>query len=87
MISFGGAKHDVWLSAIIATILGIIGGYLIISLALKYPLCTIIQYSQQILGTWLGKLIGLVYISFFILIAVYATRDFAELFLHFITFT
>lgn len=81
MISFGGAKHDVWLSAVLATILGLAGCYLIISLGLRYPSQTVIQYSQQILGSWLGRFIGLLYITIFLLAAVLATRDFAELYL------
>lgn len=84
MISFGGAKHDVWLSAILATTLGLAGVYLIITLGLRYPSQTVIQYSQQIIGRWLGGFISLLYITFFLLIAIYATRDFAELYLTYI---
>ncbi|MDD2510692.1 MAG: endospore germination permease [Syntrophomonas sp.] len=84
MISFGGAKHDVWISAIIVTFLGMAGGYLMIVLALRYPSCTIIQYSQIVLGKWLGKLVGLVYIVFFILAAATVSRDFSEIFLNFL---
>jgi len=84
MLSFGGAKHDVWLSAILATLLGLAGSYLIITLALSYPSQTIIEYSQQILGKWLGKLVSLIYISFFVLSTGYVTRDFSELYLNFV---
>lgn len=84
MISFGGAKHDVWLSAVLATTLGLAGGYLIITLGLRYPSQTVIQYSQQIVGRWLGGFICLLYITFFLLIATMATRDFAELYLTYI---
>lgn len=85
LISFGGAKHDVWLSAIIAIIFGMVGSYIITSLAAKYPSMTIIQSSQHIMGKWLGKLIGLIYIIVSIILAATFTRDFIELFLHFIT--
>jgi len=81
MISFGVAKHDVWLSAVLAALLGLTGNYLLIALGLRYPSQTVIQYSQQILGSWAGRFIGLLYINFFLLIAALTTRDFAELFL------
>ncbi|HBC92533.1 MAG TPA: hypothetical protein DCZ10_06405 [Pelotomaculum sp.] len=81
MISFGGAKHYAWLSAVLATILGLAGGYLMITLGLRYPSQTVIQYSQYILGKWLGRFVGLIYIIFFLLIAALATRDYAELYL------
>lgn len=84
MISFGGAKHDVWLSAVLSTILGLAGGYLIITLGLRYPSQTVIQYSQYILGKWLGRFVGLIYIIFFLLVASMATRDYAELYLLFL---
>lgn len=84
MISFGGAKHDVWLTAILLTFLGLIVVYLMIALGLRYPSQTIIQYSRQILGRWPGGLIGLLYITFFLLITTMSTRDFMELFLTYI---
>lgn len=84
MISFGGAKHDVWLTAILATVLALIGAGLILALALKYPSQTLLQYSRQILGHWLGRLIGLLYIAFFLLATTMFTRDFTELFLTYV---
>lgn len=84
MISFGGAKHDVWLTAILATVLALIGVSLMLALGLKYPSQTLLQYSRQILGSWLGRLTGLLYIAFFLLIATMFTRDFTELFLTYI---
>ncbi|TEB13280.1 Spore germination protein YndE [Pelotomaculum sp. FP] len=52
-----------------------------ITLGLRYPSQTIIQYSQYILGKWLGRFVGLTYIILFLLIASFATRDYAELYL------
>lgn len=80
---FGGTKHDVWVSAVLAGIIGLIGCYVVIALALKYPEQTIVQYSQEILGTWLGKFLGFIYIGFFILMASVSARDFSELLLNY----
>lgn len=84
MISFGGPKHDVWLSAIIASILGLLNTYLIISLARRYPSHSIIQYGELLVGKILGKIIGFLYVGYFMVVAIYASRDFAELFLNYI---
>jgi Spore germination protein. len=83
LLVFGGSKHDVWLSAIISVIMGLMGCYVILTLALRYPSQTLIQYSQQIVGTWLGKILGLIYICFFIMSAAVAVRDFSELILNY----
>jgi spore germination protein KB len=83
LLVFGGSKHDVWLSAIISVIMGLMGCYVILTLALRYPAQTLIQYSQQIVGTWLGKILGLIYICFFIMSAAVAVRDFSELILNY----
>lgn len=84
LLVFGGTKHDIWISSTLAAIIGMIGCYVIIVLGLKYPSQTLIQYGQQILGTWLGKILGLVYICFFILMASISARDFSELLLNYI---
>jgi len=84
LLVFGGSKHDAWFSAIVSTIIGILGGCIIANLGLKYPSHTIIQYSQQILGSWLGKILGLIYVGFFIFAASLSARDFSELFLNYV---
>lgn len=83
LLVFGGTKHDVWISASLAAIMGLMGGYIIIALALRYPSQTLIQYSQQILGRWTGRFLGFIYIGFFILMASVSARDFAELLLNY----
>ena len=60
------AEQDGWLSVMVAGIMGIIVVLVVTSLGLKYPGNTPIEYSEIILGKWPGKLVGLIYIFFYI---------------------
>jgi len=51
-----------------------------LTLGLKYPDKTLIQYSCDILGKPLGKLVGLLYIYYFLFIAWVVTRELGEIF-------
>jgi spore germination protein KB len=51
------AKQDAWTSMIIAGVAGMAISFLATSVSSLYPGETIIDYSQTILGKWLGKLI------------------------------
>lgn len=50
------AKQDAWLSALLASVTGIVSIWVMIELAKRYPGETITQYSSKILGKGLGKL-------------------------------
>jgi len=61
--------RDMWISGIISlfTVLPFI--FIIINTGKKFPDKTIVKYSQELLGTGLGKLLGLVLTIYFFLIA------------------
>ncbi|MFL6562592.1 MAG: GerAB/ArcD/ProY family transporter, partial [Bacillus sp. (in: firmicutes)] len=73
------AKQDAW----IAILLGLTGGIMIFfiyyKLFLYYPDLPLTGYIQEIIGKWLGRLIGLLYIVYFIYLAARVLRDFGEL--------
>lgn len=58
------AKQNAWVSFLLAGIIGVITTLLMSKLSQLYPNKTLIQYSQEILGKWLGKLIALFYVPF-----------------------
>jgi spore germination protein KB len=58
------AKQDAWISMVIAGLVGIAITFLATTLSSLYPNQTMIEYSQTILGKWLGKLMM---IPFFLL--------------------
>lgn len=57
---YDAAKQDIWLSPIWASPVGFLSIFIAYKLNKLYPEDTIIQYSQRILGTFLGKTLGLI---------------------------
>ncbi|GIP17949.1 germination protein [Paenibacillus montaniterrae] len=57
---YDAAKQDIWLSPIWASPVGFLCIFIAYKLNKLYPEDTIIQYSQRILGTFLGKTLGLI---------------------------
>jgi spore germination protein KB len=78
-ITYKEANQDCWLSILVVTLFGILSALIITSLGKLYQNKTVIDYSVDILGWPLGKLIGLVYILFFIYIDATILREFSEL--------
>lgn len=73
------AKQDAWMTDIIATMTGIIVILLVTELGRRFPGKTIIEYLQTILGVWIGKAVGFLYILFFLYANVGIIREFSEL--------
>lgn len=64
------AKQDAWISVllIIGTVILFIS--LWIRLYKKFSNENIIQYSERILGKWLGKMVGMIYVWFFYILVL-----------------
>jgi len=73
------AKQDAWLKAIISTIPGIVVILLVTELGRRFPGKTLIEYLQDILGSWIGKTIGILYVVFIIHTNGIIIREFSEL--------
>lgn len=73
------AKQDAWMTAVIATIPGIAVILIVTELGRRFPGKTIIEYLHDILGNWLGKTIGFLYLLFFIHTNGVVIREFSEL--------
>jgi len=72
------ALQDAWISVVIATLAGIMLAFLVTTLGMRFPNQTMIQYSQDLLGKFLGKGIGLLYIWFYLHINAIIIREFGE---------
>ena len=70
--------HDVWLSPILASLIGYVTVYLAYKLHQLYPKQTIIQFSEQIMGRFAGKVFGVVVLFFYIQGTGQVTRAYAE---------
>ncbi|MFT9849057.1 GerAB/ArcD/ProY family transporter [Aneurinibacillus sp. REN35] len=73
---YGG--QDGAIANLIAIPLGIFTMYLLFQLQRRHPEKTLFEYAEAILGTWLGKLITLLYILFTLEVAVVFARGFGE---------
>lgn len=59
------AKQDAWISGIIGWGEGLLLTLLYSAVSKRYPNQTIIQYSELILGRWLGKVVSVLFITYF----------------------
>ena len=60
------AGQDGWISVLVAGLVGVIVVLVVTAVGLKYPKLTLIEYSEIILGKWPGKLVGLIFIVFYL---------------------
>ncbi|USK57743.1 spore germination protein (plasmid) [Cytobacillus solani] len=69
---------DVWITAIISGLIMVIIGIIIVKLSQHFPGKTFYQYSQEILGKWVGWFLSLLIILYFIVAASFQVRSMAE---------
>jgi spore germination protein KB len=69
------AKQDAWITIPLCMIVMISFISLWNRLSLKYPNESIIQYSDRILGKWLGKMVGILYLCYFLYLSAFVLRE------------
>lgn len=72
------AKQDLWLSPIISSFTGLVTVFIAVKLHNLYPDNTVIQFSEQIIGRIPGKVLGLLFILFYLQSTGEITRAYAE---------
>jgi len=72
----GPAGQDAWLSIIVAALAGLLIAWLAVNLSLRFPGKTLFEYMEQILGTFAGKLAGVLYIWWFLHTNALVIREF-----------
>lgn len=72
------AKNDLWMSPIWASFIGFLTVFLVVQLHTFYPKQSFMQYSEHILGKALGRVVGLLYLIFFIQAAGAIVRLYGE---------
>ena len=60
--SLQAAKQDVWISMLVAGCIALLITLLVTNVALLYPDQTLIQFSQTILGKWIGSIVVVIYL-------------------------
>jgi spore germination protein KB len=79
------AGRDSWLTLIFTIAPAVLIGFVVAVLAQRYPEYTLIEYSQIILGKWLGKFIALLFLFYFLHEASLSLRGFGEFYTSAIT--
>ncbi|RJX22655.1 MAG: spore gernimation protein [Desulforudis sp.] len=73
------ARQDAWLSLLLAGAFGALVTYIAVRLALRFPGETVVQYTPRVLGPVLGKLVGFIYVYYYLFVAYFVQREFSEL--------
>lgn len=73
------ALRDAWLTPVVSAFSGIFVILLVTALGRRFPGKSLIEYTQDILGSWPGKAVGLLYLFFFFNSSGVITREFGEL--------
>ncbi|QPA33192.1 GerAB/ArcD/ProY family transporter [Thermaerobacillus caldiproteolyticus] len=72
------AKQDMWLSPFWASLIGFLTVYIAVQLHHLYPQKTLIEYSEDILGKFLGKAIGFIFLFFYLHANGIIIREYGE---------
>lgn len=72
------AKQDAWIAALIAIAVGVALVVLYTALGNRYSTMTLPEYSEIILGKWLGKMVSILYFAFFFLLSALVLRNIGD---------
>lgn len=72
------AKRDMWLSPVWACVIGLFTLFIAYRLNKRYPEKTLIEYCESILGRYAGKLLGLVFLLFYLHLGGIIVREYGE---------
>ncbi len=72
------AKQDAWLAGILGLGAGLLLGLLYTKLGSLYPAMNLAQYSEKILGKWMGKAVMLLFLPFPFLLASLVLRNIGD---------
>ncbi|MDI6601830.1 MAG: GerAB/ArcD/ProY family transporter [Thermoanaerobacteraceae bacterium] len=79
------SKQYAWISILIGTLQAMIVGFVVIKLGMMYPDKTVVEYSQEIVGKFIGKIVGMIFILTYFSIVVIVLREFTMPFQSFVT--
>ncbi|SDD39270.1 spore germination protein KB [Paenibacillus sp. UNCCL117] len=72
------SRQDAWISAILGGGMGLLLLLMYNHLAKRHPEKSLVEYSEAILGKWLGKAVGLLFVSFFFLLSSLVLRNIGD---------
>lgn len=72
------AKQDAWIAAILSVCIGLLTVYLYHTLIRQFPNQTLVEMCEAIFGVWIGKIVSLLYFTFFFLLAALVLRNIGD---------
>jgi len=69
---------DIWISVILGGLIAMIAGVIIVKLSQQFPGKTFYEYSQEIVGKWVGGLLSLLIVCYFFTACGFQVRALAE---------
>jgi spore germination protein KB len=69
------AKQDAWIASVLGMLIGLLPIMIYVALSKKYPHKTIIEINELVFGKWLGKMVSLLYLSYFFILCVLLLGD------------
>ncbi|MBT2700846.1 endospore germination permease [Bacillus sp. ISL-40] len=74
------AKQDAWITAMILVGLGLLLAWLYKTLGSLFPDMTLVEYSQKILGRWMGKITSLLFFTYSFFLCAITLRQISNFF-------
>lgn len=72
------ARQSAWISALIGLGVGLLANYMYSKFATWYPGLTLIQAIQKALGKWIGSIVSLMTLLFFLVVTVGSMREISD---------
>lgn len=72
------AKQDAWIAAILGVGIGLLLVMMYYVLGSSFPNMTLAEYSEKILGKWLGRAVSLLFFTFFFLTSALVLRNIGD---------
>ncbi|MDQ0247365.1 spore germination protein [Bacillus fengqiuensis] len=69
---------DVWITVLLGGLIAMAAGVIIVKLSQQFPEKTFYQYSQEIVGKWVGGVLSLLIICYFLTTSSFQVRSMAE---------
>jgi spore germination protein KB len=72
------ARQNAWISALIGMIVGLLAIYMYSKFAKLYPKLTLIEAIQKAFGKWIGTILSLLTLMYFLIVTVGSMRELSE---------
>jgi spore germination protein KB len=70
--------QDAWVSVLVTGVLGVLLGFLVISLSLRFPEKNLVEYAGEILCPWVGRALGIFLGLYLIYLCSLVIREFGD---------